>query len=113
MGGPKPPMMGTPAPGQAQQPGRRDIAMPPVPKDRFMDMLSESHKRTGTKPDPRLLMVIQQQIDLYQLHNEVLHFGGVANVSRYSYPSCAPLNVLEGQAAQSLECHRVKAQPSV
>ena len=87
MGGPKQPMTGTPIPGQ--QTRSRDIAMPPIPRDKFSEMLNESYKRTNANPDRRLLVVGNRQIDLYQLHIEVLHFGGVVNVSHCCAIECA------------------------
>ena len=79
VGGPKPPM---PMPqGMGQQVPRAGIAMPPIPGDKFYSMLQDSYHKQRINPNRPLLQIGARTIDLYQLHTEVLHFGGVANVS--------------------------------
>ena len=60
--GGNPPMLGA-LQGQPQQAPRPGSTMPLIPRDRFINMLQDSYKRTGAAPDRRLLFVGTKQID--------------------------------------------------
>ena len=70
------------APQSTQQQARRaDFSIPLIPMDKFYAMLQDSYHKQRINPNRALLQIGTQAIDLYQLHTEVLHFGGVADVS--------------------------------
>ena len=70
-------------PAPQPRPNGGGVAMPPIPREKFFQLLSESYKRQGVTPDERMLNVNGRNVDLKQLHTEMLHFGSVANVSRH------------------------------
>ena len=81
MGGPKPQMLIPQGSAPQQAPRTNGITMPPIPRDKFFAVLQDSYQKARTQPNRQLLQIGSRMIDLYQLHTEVLHFGGVANVS--------------------------------
>ncbi|EJD06618.1 uncharacterized protein FOMMEDRAFT_138512 [Fomitiporia mediterranea MF3/22] len=70
--------------GQGGQQRPAAMSFPPFARDKFLGIMREWWRRSGMNPDPRLLAIGNRQIDLHQLHTEVLQYGGVVNVNRHS-----------------------------
>ena len=81
----KPQMLIPQSTAPQQAPRMNVITMPPIPREKFFALLADSFQQARTQPNRQLLRTGSRMIDLYQLYTEVLHFGGVANVS-FSMP---------------------------
>ena len=78
---------------------RTGVAMRPVSRETFVEMSKECWAGQGIQLDPIMLAIGEKSIDLYALHTEVLHFGGVANVSS-SLPITNRISVLTSDRLQ-------------